>query len=228
MKTCPKVAGIILLLAAAGVAQTTKMPDLSSSWSTLPTGVGSVSPNIVTSRQMAPVQLSATLPGGMPSSSAALNSMMTTITSGPVHLGSGDLLEIAVFDSPELTSHVRVTSDGEISFPLLGKLQVGGLTPQELQNLIRQQLIVGDFVKDPQVAVFVVEYANQAVYVIGEVGKPGSYPLVGEHRLFELISAAGGFSPRAGKSITITRQTSPDSPQVIRFSRHPDLAVENI
>lgn len=133
-----------------------------------------------------------------------------------------------MFDSPELMTHVRVTSEGEISFPLLGKLEVGGLTPQELQKLIRQQLIAGDFVKDPQVAVFVTEYASQTAYVIGEVSKPGSYPLVGEHRLFELISAAGGFSPRAGKSITITRQASPDSPQVIHFSRHPNLAIENI
>ena len=61
--------------------------------------------------------------------------MMTTITSGPVHLGPGDLLEIGVFDSPELMTHGRVTSDGEISFPLLGKLQVGGLRRKNCRTL---------------------------------------------------------------------------------------------
>jgi polysaccharide export outer membrane protein len=150
------------------------------------------------------------------------------MTAGPVNLAPGDLLEIGVFDSPELTTHTRVSSGGEISFPLLGKLAVGGLTPQETENLIRDQLVKGDFVKDPQVAVFVAEYANQSVYVLGEVSKPGAYPLVGDHRLFELISAAGGFSPRAGKTITITRQASSDSPRVIRFSRQPNLAVDNV
>jgi polysaccharide export outer membrane protein len=178
------------------------------------------------------VQSNVTVPAALPVSAIKVhqpaNSVMTSITAEPVNLAPGDLLEISVFDSLELTTHTRVTSQGVISFPLLGKLQVGGLTPQEAQNLIREQLVKGDFVKDPQVAVFVAEYANQAVYVLGEVSKPGAYPLVGGHRLFELISAAGGFSARAGKTITITRQASFDSPQVIRFSRQPNLAVDNV
>jgi polysaccharide export outer membrane protein len=228
MTTFAKFSAIVLLLAPSVAGQTTTNPSLSSSWSTPPTGVAAMPAGVPASRQVAPVQSSGMLPVVLPSSTTGTNSMMMTITSGPVHLGPGDLLEIGVFESPELTTQARVTSEGEISFPLLGKLHVGGLTPQEVQNLIREQLVAGNFVKDPQVAAFVTEYANQSIYVFGEVSRPGAYPVVGDHRLFELISAAGGFSPRAGKTITVTRRVSPDSPEVIHFSRHPNLAVDNI
>lgn len=223
MKTYGTFAGIILLSVLGVAAQTTKTSDLSESWSTAPTGVAALPGSATSSRRVLPLVIPSPTAGR-----ETPNTMMMTITSGQVNLGPGDLLEISVFDSPELTTLTRVTNEGEISLPLIGKLHVGGLTPQEVQNLIRQQLITGQFVKDPQVTVFVTEYANQAIYVLGEVNRPGAYPLVGDHRLFELISAAGGFSPRAGKTITITRHASPDSPQVIGFSRHPNLAVENI
>jgi polysaccharide export outer membrane protein len=143
-------------------------------------------------------------------------------------LGPGDLLDISVFDSPDLVARVRVSSEGEISFPLLGKLRASGMTPQEFQDLIRDQLMKRDFVKDPQVAVFVLEYANQVVYVLGEVAKPGAYPVVGSHRLFDFISAAGGFTPLAGKSIKVTTQAHPESPVVARFSRALNVSADNI
>ena len=231
MKKSATVVGIILLLAPGVAAQITKNPAPPSSRGTPPTALTGWPAIAPTSRQVVPVESDVTLPA-VPVSATKVyqpaNPLTTTMTAGPVNLAPGDLLEIGVFDSPELTTRTRVTSGGEISFPLLGKLAVGGLTPQETENLIRDQLVKGDFVKDPQVAVFVAEYANQAVYVLGEVSKPGAYPLVGDHRLFELISAAGGFSPRAGKTITITRHASPDSPQAIRFSRQPNLAADNV
>jgi polysaccharide export outer membrane protein len=144
-----------------------------------------------------------------------------------VNLGPGDLLDIALFDLPDLSTQVRVTSDGEITFPLLGKLQVLGMTPLQVQDLIRARLVSGDFVKDPQVAVFVSEYANQSVYVLGEVNKPGAYPLLGAHRLYDFISAASGFTLLAGKSITITRIADPLTPETVHFSRDPDFAGGN-
>jgi len=152
--------------------------------------------------------------------------MMATMTSGPVKLGAGDLLDISVFASPELTARVRVTSEGEISFPLLGKLHVSGMMPQEAQDLIRNQLIKGDLVRDPQVAVFVLEYANQVVYVLGEVLKPGAYPVMSSHQLFDFITIAGSFTPRAGKAITITRQGS-NAHDVVPFSRDPNASWMN-
>jgi polysaccharide export outer membrane protein len=149
------------------------------------------------------------------------------MTAGPVNLGPGDLIDIGVFNSPELTTRVRVTSEGDITFPLLGKVHLVGMTPADVQGLLHDRLIAADLVKDPQVAVFVAEYANQAVYVLGEVGKPGAYPIMGSHRLYDFVSAAGGFTLRAGKSIVITRHAHPDAPEIVRFSRDPNFSAGN-
>ena len=76
-------------------------------------------------------------------------------------------------------------------------------------------------------AVFVEEYTNQGVFILGEVTKPGVYPLIGSHHLFDFISAAGGFTPVAGKSIIITRHSNPLAPEVVHFSRDPNFAGGN-
>lgn len=144
------------------------------------------------------------------------------MTSGPVKLSPGDLLDIGVFASAELSTRVRVPGDGEISFPLLGKLYVTGATPEEVQDMIRAQLMARHLVKDPQVSVFVLEYAAQSVYVLGEVVKPGAYPVIGSHQLSDLISVAGGFTPQAGKTVTITRQSHAAAPETFHFSRAPN------
>lgn len=166
-------------------------------------------------------------PTAVPDVIPSLNPMANTMTSGPVKLGPGDLLEIGVFASPELTVRVRVPSESDISFPLLGKLHVSGMMPEEVQDLIRDQLMKRDFVRDPQVSVFVLEYANQAVYVLGEVTRPGAYPVLGSHLLSDYLSVAGGFTPRAGKTITVTRQDHPEVADVVQFSRAPNLGGTN-
>ncbi len=74
---------------------------------------------------------------------------------------------------------------------------------------------------------FVEEYTNQGVFILGEVTKPGVYPLMGSHQLFDFISAAGGFTPVAGKSIIITRHSNPQAPETVNFSRDPNFAAGN-
>lgn len=148
-------------------------------------------------------------------SSPPMSPLSTTMTAAPVHISPGDLLEIGVFETPELAGKVRVNSDGDITLPLVGALHVGGLSPEQVQNLLASSLRDKNFVKDPQVSVFVAEYASQAVYVLGEVVKPGPYPLMGSHRLLDFISAAGGFTPRAGKTITLKKSADPDHPLTI-------------
>lgn len=159
-----------------------------------------------------------------------VSSLSTTSTAAAVQIGSGDLLEIAVFDSPELAGRVRVSSDGNITLPLIGKLRVGGLSPEQAQGLVATQLKERNFVKDPQVSVFVTEYATQVVYVLGEVMRPGPYPLMGSHRFLDFISAAGGFTSRAGRAVTITTRADPDHPRTLEAGRlakdsNPELAA---
>ncbi|MGB7553083.1 MAG: polysaccharide biosynthesis/export family protein [Candidatus Korobacteraceae bacterium] len=234
MKTITKGIGLMLLLALNSVALRAQQDPSVPFWGSVP-AVPSAAPAIPPSSSQVQMQPNASSPAATtpaPGSRAGsinpnLNSMITTATGGPVNLGAGDLLDISVFDSPELTTHVRVSGDGEVTFPLLGQLLVGGMTPQQVQDLIRERLVSGDLVKDPQVAVFVSEYASQTVFVLGEVNHPGAYPLMGSHHLFDFVSAAGGFTPRAGKTIVVTRHADPLAPETVRFSRDPDFAGGN-
>ncbi|HEY0797172.1 MAG TPA: polysaccharide biosynthesis/export family protein [Acidisarcina sp.] len=141
------------------------------------------------------------------------DSLTTGMTAARAALGPGDLLEIGVFDSPELTQRVRIDSDGKIKLALIGEIPVQGMSPDALQSLMAQKLVTGKFVKDPQVALFVVEYANQMAYVTGEVARPGAYPLLRSHRLRDLLSVTGGLTARAGNIITIKRDGA--APQTI-------------
>jgi polysaccharide export outer membrane protein len=155
-------------------------------------------------------------PSAEPSSSG--DSFSTGITGVRVALGPGDLLEISVFDTPELTHRTRVDSDGKITMALIGEIDVHGMSPDALQKSIRQRLIDGRFVKDPQVSVFVVEYAGQTAYITGEVTRPGAYPLLRSHRLGDLISVAGGLTSRAGNAVTISHEGDSAEPLHVDLS----------
>jgi polysaccharide export outer membrane protein len=135
---------------------------------------------------------------------------------GPI--GAGDLVEMTVFDTPELSGKLRVSNTGDVILPLIGSLHVAGLNANDMQNLIRQKFMDGRFVKDPQVTVFVSEYATEGVSVLGEVKAPGVYPALGAHNLVDYISLAGGLTPLAGTNITITHVGHPDEPEHVRIS----------
>jgi polysaccharide biosynthesis/export protein len=137
-----------------------------------------------------------------------------------LRLATGDLIEVSVYNVPDLTTKVRITDNGDIYLPLIDYVHVGGLTVEETQNLIQKRLSDGGFVKDPHVAVFVDQYAAEGASVLGEVSKPGVYPVLGQRRLFDLISAAGGLTERAGRNITVTHRSEPDKPLTVPLSRN--------
>ncbi len=121
-------------------------------------------------------------------------------------IGSGDLLQISVEGAPEYMREVRVSREGNITLPMIGTVTIGGLSVSQAQDLISSRLRAGKYFRDPQVSVFAKEYATQGVSVLGEVTKPGIYPLLGTHTLFDAISAAGGVTPKAGKKVMIMRR----------------------
>jgi polysaccharide export outer membrane protein len=125
--------------------------------------------------------------------------------SGDYRIGKHDLLEIRVFDLEELDQTVRVSSDGSISVPLLGKLDVAGLTKTELESLIAG-LLEERYVRNPQVIVFVKEYESKKVAVSGTVKEPGTFEMLGQKTLLEMISLAGGLDKDFGKEIIIFRE----------------------
>ena len=130
--------------------------------------------------------------------------------SSTVKLGPGDLIEVSVYNVPELASKVRVSNAGDIYLPLIDYVHVDGLTQEEAQTVIEKRLTEGGFVRSPHVTIFVDEAASQGVTVIGEVSKPGIYPDVSDHKLYEVISEAGGFTVSASRKIAVIRRNQAD------------------
>jgi polysaccharide export outer membrane protein len=132
-----------------------------------------------------------------------------------MRIGAGDLLHITVFGAPDLTTEVRVNEAGNVTMPLIGSVHLAGLTSDQAQQLIATRLRDGGLIRDPQVAVFEKEYASGGIAVMGEVQKPGIYTLLGDRRLYDALSAAGGTSSRAGRAVTITRPTETNKPLIV-------------
>jgi protein involved in polysaccharide export with SLBB domain len=112
-------------------------------------------------------------------------------------LGSGDRIQIQVFDEPDLSMEVRLSDAGTISYPFLGEVRVSGNTVSQLEAQIVGGL-KGDYLVDPKVNVSVVEY--RPFYINGEVEDPGGYPYQPGLTLRKAIALAGGFTERASKS----------------------------
>jgi len=149
--------------------------------------------------------------------------------SSSLRLGAGDLLEFNVYGVPELSTKARVGNSGDLYLPLIGYVHVADLSLEEAQTLLEKRLSDGGFVKNPHVTMFIDEYASQGITVIGEVTRPGIYPVLGDRRLFDVLSAAGGLSDKAGRNITITHRNSPDRPKMVHLSQHLERGTgENV
>jgi polysaccharide export outer membrane protein len=122
-------------------------------------------------------------------------------------VGPGDVLKVTVYDHPDLGSTVRVNNDGTINFPLVGTLQIEGISVSQVSEQVANALANG-YIVNPQVAVFVEEFRSRKVIVMGQVKNPGLYELRGPTSLLELISQAGGLTPDAGETVNITRGTN--------------------
>ena len=149
---------------------------------------------------------------------------------GPEHpVGAEDLLEISVFEIPELNRTVRVSEKGTISLPLLGEMGVKGLTAMQLEDRLRAALSE-KYLQDPQVSVFVREFGSKKVSVIGAVGKPGVYPMLGPRTLLQVLSEAGGLEKEAGAHLFVIRAVAGGATEAIPIpvgdllmNRNPEL-----
>ncbi len=127
-------------------------------------------------------------------------------------LGAGDVIRIGVFQNPDLTLETRITDAGVISYPLLGTVQLGGLGITAAERLIADRLRSGNFVKQPQVTISMLQVRGNQASVLGQVNRPGRYPLeVAGLRLTDLLAMAGG-AQGAGADVAVitgTRQGRP-------------------
>jgi len=126
-------------------------------------------------------------------------------------IGPEDLIEISVFEVPELSRTVRVSASGDISLPLIGMMKAAGFSPGELEQAITASLRQS-YVKDPQVSVFLKEYRSDPVSVVGAVKIPGLYQIQTQKSLIEVLAMAQGFSESQkmlpGRTIVITHKPS--------------------
>lgn len=120
-------------------------------------------------------------------------------------IGPKDLLEISVFGLDEMNKTVRVSEEGKITLPLLGEIQVEGLTKADLEKKL-SALLEEEYLQNPQVTVFIQDYQSKKVSILGAVRGPGPYELLGRQTLLQLISKAGGLTEMAGDEIIVLRQ----------------------
>ena len=120
-------------------------------------------------------------------------------------LGAGDAIRVAVFQNPDLTIETRITESGEITYPLLGQVQVGGLTVARAESRIAAALRDGGFVMKPQVNILLTQIRGNQVSVVCMVGRPGRFPLeLSNTRLTDVIALAGGILPQGADTAVIT------------------------
>ena len=151
-------------------------------------------------------------------------------------LGSGDVLRITVFNNPDLSMEARINESGQITFPLIGKVALGGLSVTAAQDKIAKQLKDGGFVVKPQVNISLVQVKSNQVSVLGQVAKPGRYPIETVYtRVSEVIATAGGVLPAGSDIVTLvgTRNGQPvkydiDLPIILQTgARDKDVVVAN-
>ncbi len=128
------------------------------------------------------------------------------LTSDALLLDEGDLVELRVFDTPELSGKFRVDDLGEISLPVGGAVKVKGLNAEQAQFAVEERFRQKQILREPNVEILVLEYATQGVTVAGEVKAPGVYPWVTKHTVADFIAVAGGITPTASRTITVNRR----------------------
>jgi polysaccharide export outer membrane protein len=150
----------------------------------------------------APVQVSSVpVAAAAAKEAAAIAAAMQQVvrSKNDYRLAPADLISVTVYQEKDMERKVRVNTDGTVSLPLIGSIAIGGMTLADAQASIESKL--SQFLVSPQVSLFIEDYGNKTIFVMGEVTKPGSYPIPTESRMtvLEAISTAGGFTPIAAQ-----------------------------
>lgn len=195
---------LLLLAVGAGIHAQAPTPNTSG----LPSGVASFPQTQETKSIPNPKEAPATWNdaaapsngGAVPPSAAQSSSPM------PAPIAAGDFLDVSEYHTPEFHSAVRVSAAGLVTLPMIGEVSVSGMDERAAARSIEAALVSKGILLHPLVSVLVTTYAGQDVSVLGEVTRPGVYPYTYHHRLLDLISAASGLSPNAGRLVNIFHQ----------------------
>jgi polysaccharide export outer membrane protein len=167
---------------------------------------------------------------------AAASQPPASIASGPTNaipgslmspLAPGDLIDYSVYGVPEMSQRTRLNSTGIAYLPLLGNVELSGMTTEQAQKKLEDMLVAGGFLKSPHVTITVAEYAN-GISLLGELVRPGVYPVSGPRPLFDLLAAAGGLTTNAGNKVNITHKDSTKPQETVTISRDPAKSTGNV
>jgi polysaccharide export outer membrane protein len=130
-------------------------------------------------------------------------------------LGPGDVIDVRIYQEADLSASYQISSDGAIQFPLIGRIDVLGKTPQEAASLIAEGLKEG-YLKEPQVSIFVKEYISKRIYVTGQVAKPGVFAFEDDMNVLRAVILAGDLTRLADKNhVLITRSTASGEEKIV-------------
>jgi polysaccharide export outer membrane protein len=167
---------------------------------------------------------------------AAAASAVAAAQAPDYNLGPGDVVRITVFQNPDLTTETRVSETGTITFPLIGSVAAGGRSASQVEAMITQRLRDGGFVNRPQVNATVLQFKSIQVSVLGQVNRPGKYPLEQtQNRLTEVLALAGGVTNLGADVVTLVTSENGketkieiDVPELIRsVDKAKDVMLKN-
>jgi polysaccharide export outer membrane protein len=211
----PMAQAAVALLAALLAVTAANAQAPTPSTSGLPTGVARVAPSQETRSQPNPKEAPTVWNGPGAASQAGLQAAAQVGSPMAALIGPGDSLEISEYHTPEFRSVVRVSATGTVTLPMIGEMQVSGLDEQRAAHAIEAALVGKGMLLHPLVSVLVTAYVGQDVSVLGEVARPGVYPFTIHHRLLDLISAASGLAPSAGRLVNVFYRSDPETPHAV-------------
>lgn len=141
-------------------------------------------------------------------------------TAAPLRISAGDLIEVNMFENPDLSGRFRVDEKGDINVPLIGSVHLQGTTAEEAAALIEERFVEAQILQpaESHATVFIDEYATQGITVNGEVKASGVYPALGVRMLNDVIAAAGGLTPAAASKVLITHRDDPGHPFTVDYN----------
>ena len=164
---------------------------------------------------------------GAATASPPQSSQIAIVGSGiqNIPISPGDMIDVEVFNTPELSARMRVDQMGRVAPPLGGDVEVQGLSVEAAASAIKASLVSGNIMLHPSVIVNIIEYATEGVTVLGEVHSPGIYTLLGPHSLYDALASAGGPSSSEGATIAITHINQAGPPIIVKVTT-PNYSAE--
>jgi polysaccharide biosynthesis/export protein len=162
----------------------------------------------------------------LPAPASVTTPAPTLVVPGDYTIGPDDILSVVFWRDKEMTTDVVVRPDGRITLPLVSDVVAGGLTPEQLRERIRTE--AAKFIEDPTVTVVVKQINSRKVFITGQVGRPGAYPLSGPSTVLQMLSLAGGVAEFADEKRILIMRTENGKQRALKFNLRDVMKGKNL